>query len=106
MRGVCDGGLSRDDADACLTRAEHGRGLGERAGADDVHHQVVGELVVGARIVLQLLGSGGFVGIDEARSTTPRTQRRADDRVDADRADVVEREAAASHSFAVGPGAE
>ncbi|WP_363430132.1 hypothetical protein [Microbacterium sp. LWH3-1.2] len=43
---------SRDeDADACLARAEHGRRVGERAGADHLHHQVVRELVVAARVI-------------------------------------------------------
>lgn len=104
--GAVVGILGGDDADAGLSRAEHRRGVGERAGPDDVHDQVVGDLIVRARIVGELLSPRRLVGIDEARSAATRAQRGGDDGVDADGADVVEREAAAAHAVAVGPGAE
>ena len=68
------------ELDASLSHPKHGFGSCNRTGAQHIDEQVVGELMVCARIVLQRLRSGLLGGSNETRAAAARAKRAVDDR--------------------------
>src|SRR5690606_22290194 len=87
-------GGGRDDPDARLAGAEDRWGLGERAGAEHVEEEIVGELVVRAGIRDELVCAGLLRRVDEPRPAAAGAKCGGDDRIDPGVAFVIELERA------------
>ena len=91
---------------ACLLRPEDRRRVGERSGAHHVEEQVVGELIVRARIGHEILGAGLLGRVDEPWATAPRPEGAVEDGLQPGAAQVVEDDGAVANPVGIGPQAE
>lgn len=64
------------EADTGLPGAEDGFGVGESPGAEDIHEQVVGQLLIRALIRGQVRSLRLLIGVDEPGSSPAGPQRR------------------------------
>ncbi|WP_230668266.1 hypothetical protein [Microbacterium sp. MEC084] len=86
-----------------LPRAEHLLGIGERAGPEHIHEQVVLELLVRARVLHQRLRLRGLLAVDEAGSAESGSEPGGDEGLHPRGAFVVEVQAGVFAAVGVGP---
>ena len=101
-----DGVLDHDHPYTGLPRPEHVLGRCEGSRAQEIHEQVVLELLVRPRVVPQLGAPCALFVRHESGTAAPRAQSRSPDRVDPERHLVVEGDASAMLTVLVDPHAQ
>ena len=95
-----------DEPHAGLPGAEDALRVGEGTGAQHVHQEVIGELIVAAGVSGKLFGPSLLGRVDEARAATTRAQRGIDDRTHPGGTVVVEGEVTVVDALGIRPDAE